>query len=281
MNEHPYVGPPPGGLDRALREARRRRWRTAGVGSGSAMALALVAAALVAQTGTQSLTQLPDTEIPAVVGIDESHETAPVERPNTVLPAQVTGEGPSPADPGSSASAEPGLGGATAPATTGSTGSGTGPATPDDATSTYRAGPLTSQQGIITVGLCGVDSESSPAQMCPQTTASTDQGVTTLDGQICSTQAETESLHFASHREVDFAISRDGRVVWRWSTWHPDRARPHTQPIQPGTCNSWTFGWTQVDSAGTRVPAGTYVLTTTFFADEVSDRRVKTVEFTL
>lgn len=280
MNEHPYVGPPPGGLEAAIREARRRRWRTAGVGSGSAMGLVVVVAALLAQTGTQSLTQAPDTEVPAVVGVDDAapgREDA--ERANTIAPDQLVG------GPAAPSSVTPAQGTGTSPTSVprGVTAPAGRPGDAAGGTSTYRAGPLTTEE-YVSVNLCPlVSSGGRSTTLCPTTWTQPGSrpGTTQLHADVCSADANRDALHFPGQREVDFTVRRGGTVVWRWSTWHPDNGPAHLRALSAGSCVAWSFVWTQVDRDGDPLPPGAYTLQARFEADELASDRVLSVDFTI
>ena len=66
-------------------------------------------------------------------------------------------------------------------------------------------------------------------------------------------------------------MSRNGHVVWRWSTGHPTSHQPHALTTPAGACWTWTAPWTDVDAAGRPLAAGTYTLTVTSRASEVAD----------
>jgi hypothetical protein len=88
-----------------------------------------------------------------------------------------------------------------------------------------------------------------------------------FEADVCNVDTTATELRFPTSAEVDFTVrSPTGAVLWRWSQWHPRRPDPHSLVVQPSACEYWSFRWSEVDSRGRRLPAGSYSLTVSFGA---------------
>jgi hypothetical protein len=286
VNDFPYVAPPPDGLQRAFTDARGRRFRKAGL-STSTVAAGLAVLALVAGgQGTQSLVQQPSPQQPAVSQLvpDDGREQLPsVPRPNQGQNVQVFGthqQRSTSASGGQSDGSQLG-GSASAPLRDQH-------AAPRSAGRPYVAGPMARQDNYGTYlpdPNCPLPrADTQTAELCSYAYYGTQSGPAPyrLQGEVCSTGRSLALLHFTGRNEVDMAVTTaKGKEVWRWSTWHPDRAYAHTISVDGGHCTEWVFDWTGVSSQGAKLPKGEYTLRVTFLAAELAQQRVRTTALTI
>jgi hypothetical protein len=282
MSDFPYVAPPADGLRLAMADARGRRYRSAGLSSATVGTALVAVLALLGGTGTQSLVQQPAPEQPAVTQLVPGPDGDRTSRQNTV--GAVTA-------PGVRHRAQTGQGSVTQVLLHNTTGgeastSGSGQA----AGKPYAAGRLTRNDNGVYVPQdpsCNVTGKAEDATtLCPAAYVYGPYSPPTapyqLNGQVCSTRTGTTTLHYAGRNEVDMTVvSKTGKVVWRWSQWHPDGGIAHTLGISTGACSSWTYDWTGVDASGQALPKGDYSLTVTFLAAELSGRNRSTYAFTI
>ncbi|HVF05778.1 MAG TPA: BsuPI-related putative proteinase inhibitor [Frankiaceae bacterium] len=66
------------------------------------------------------------------------------------------------------------------------------------------------------------------------------------------------SLRFATTKEVEFVVVRDGAIIWRWSTGVRFTKSSHTVPVPD--CVRWRTLWNGHLDDGTRVPSGRYAV---------------------
>lgn len=59
---------------------------------------------------------------------------------------------------------------------------------------------------------------------------------------------------------ADFAVTRDGQQVWRWSSGQAFPAVMQYLDVEPGDCYVWSTTWQGVDDYNRRLPAGQYGL---------------------
>ena len=129
---------------------------------------------------------------------------------------------------------------------------------------------------------CAVNGQTNNATLCPYTSAApvyNTQSLYQFYSDICSAKASTTVLHYASSNEVDYAVYRGTKQVWRWSSWHTATQTPHPLALQTGSCSTWTFNWTGVDAFGNKVAKGDYTLETTFLPAELAGRRTQVSTF--
>jgi hypothetical protein len=88
--------------------------------------------------------------------------------------------------------------------------------------------------------------------------------------EICRDSTGPSQLTFARRNEVDLAVLAGDKTVWRWSVGHADAAAAHTLAADADSCWSWTAPWTDVDASGRRLESGSYALSVTSTAREVS-----------
>jgi hypothetical protein len=278
VNDFPYLAPPEDGLRRAMADARRRRYRTAGFSTSSVAAAALVLGALVGGQGTQSLVEQPAPQQPAVTQVvpDGGTSARNAPRPNQVQPGRVAGQSPV------TGSAPVGTSAGTSRSETVGT-SSHGSARPAAAAKPYSAGKITRSDSLgYLPGDYNCPVNGGAQTFCPYSSASSySAGVYELFAEVCSTKAHDALLHFGQSNEVDFAVYKGSTLVWQWSRWHPARDAPHTATVTTGGCLSWTFDWTAVNFQGKKLPAGDYTLETTFLADELSGKEIMRRQFTV
>ena len=87
-------------------------------------------------------------------------------------------------------------------------------------------------------------------------------GARTLRLRACRAASDTSGvLTFRHENEVDFRITRDGRVVWQWSTVEgADPEYAHDVAVGRWECAVWTTTWYRNDLNGDRAAAGRYEL---------------------
>jgi hypothetical protein len=283
VNDFPYLAPPDDGLRRAMGDARRRRYRTAGFSTSSVAAAVLVLAALAGGQGTQSLVEQPAPQQPAVTQVvpdgGTTARTAP--RPNQAQPGQVAGQ---------SAGASTGAAGAStgaAPAVASRAQSAKAPPAPP----AYVAGTIERQDNYASTipGTCRIGDTSSTAALCPSTYVQGDGSKASpyvFQAEVCSSRTSLTLLHYAGANEVELAVYRvdakgPATEVWRWSRTNPDSPSPHTVGLQAASCTNWVFTWTKVASHGAPLGPGTYELRARFLAEELKGYAVPTTGFTI
>lgn len=74
----------------------------------------------------------------------------------------------------------------------------------------------------------------------------------------CNKTGETVEATFPSGQRYDFAVGRDGEVVWQWSEGQVFTQEFGTESWEPGECKSYQEIWDGRDTAGALVEAGTY-----------------------
>ncbi|MCU1589232.1 MAG: hypothetical protein JWP11_488, partial [Frankiales bacterium] len=94
-------------------------------------------------------------------------------------------------------------------------------------------------------------------------------GTTTITADICNVGTATETVSYATARELDVAVRQGNREVWRWSTGRRFGATPHEASVPIGECLTWTTSWSQVDVHGVPVAKGTYDVTADFDAEQL------------
>jgi hypothetical protein len=285
VNGFPHVAPPPDGLHRAFADARSRRLRSAGI-STSTVAAGLAVLALVAGgQGTQSLVQQPSPEQPAVSRLvpDGKERLPSVPRPNQGQSVQVYGTHQQRTTQATGSSPRGAQQGPVASVPLRDRHAG-----PRSASPPYVAGPIARQDNYGTYfpdTSCPLPrADTQTAQLCAAARYGIQSGSSPyqLQGEVCSAGTSLALLHFAGRNEVDMAITTSkGQEVWRWSTWHPDRAYAHTISVDGGSCTEWLFDWTGVSATGTKLPKGDYTLRVTFLAAELAQQRVRTTQLTI
>lgn len=283
MNDFPRIAPPADGLVLAMTTARSRRLRKASASSGaSALALTMVAV-LAGTSGRSTLTQQPTPEQPAViVQVVPDGQTQSTERgakPNVVSPLSGSA-----ARPGSVAALGPTGSSPSAPfipSDKDTTRTGNGRSLP---TVPYKAGPIQRNDNGLALPTCQVSSDGQSATVCPtsyESTSGQKAGSHQFQTDVCNSDAQPYTLHFDSSNEVDFAIIKGSKEVWRWSSWHAPKPDAHTAVVGTGACITWTFVWTGVDRHGVQLPPGDYTLRTKNFASEMSGRSIADVTVTV
>ena len=84
--------------------------------------------------------------------------------------------------------------------------------------------------------------------------------------QACNHTGGTVRTTWPTGQRYDFEVSRNGKLVWRWSDGRAFTQIYGTQDWQPNECHSWSETWNGTDSSGKPVSTGSYdvmgVLTT-------------------
>jgi hypothetical protein len=97
--------------------------------------------------------------------------------------------------------------------------------------------------------------------------------------EVCRDSTGDGTMTFSRRNEVDLVVSRGGTAVWRWSTDHPDERAVHTLAVEKNSCWVWTARWTDVDARGRALASGSYTLSVTAAARELSGFTEKTETF--
>lgn len=279
MTDFAYVAPPAEGLRMAMGTARTRRLRKAGA-SSSFMAAALVVLAVTAGTpGRSTLLQQPAPETPAFTeqrtvpaGPPEHHQT-----PSSTQAARF-------------ASLTTATGAAVGPqlSPTSTVLSLPRQAVPRASDHRYRAAPIARSDGGVLFPSpdCKVNNDGTArdSSLCPSASAGYDATKKSynLYGDICSGNPNVVELTFTRDNEVDFAVARNGKEVWRWSKNHETTPAPHNRSLATGTCLGWTNTWAGVDNEGHPLAAGNnYTLTVDYLTSAMQDKPSYTSSFTI
>lgn len=117
--------------------------------------------------------------------------------------------------------------------------------------------------GDLTNTNCGFNPIPATASLCLSSRASQQKnGSVVLTYTACQRQPSLADavLTFETGKEVDFAIKKNGRVVWQWSTGQRFAPGVRKVVIDRTACAQWRTRWTGVLDDGTRVPPGEYEL---------------------
>ena len=282
--------PPPEGLNSVRLEASRRRrvraMRLTAGGAATAAAAAVVVAITGATGGADTLQPLPPAVRPTSGPVATATLSPPAvpppitTNPGTVGNADRSG-GPQPVVTATSGPEGEGAAVSTAqPAAE--------PRAQDSASSGSRGDEprmtryRSTYESPAGARLCGGGSSSDDSGFhngvgwCPSVSAYRVSGGVRLTFQICRDATAGGRLTFASSREVDLVLRRDGRTVWSWakvSASHPDS---HLLTTPANGCWNWTLVWPGTTSDGKSAPRGTYSLTGASTAQEVSPDSAKT-----
>jgi hypothetical protein len=268
----PRHAPPHGGLAEVTARARRRQRRAAAGGAG---ALALSAVVLIALGGTAGTDSLRQTDI-GVAG------TSP--RPATSATGGAPFASARPAVP--AATPHPGRPAATTDAGGSTAGGSPAPAAARQAASqamrrAYSHDPV---GGTVCGGIVSDPAASDGQKLCGGVDAATaTRGYADFAVTGCLDRAATNdaTLTFASDREADVALYRDGKRVWLWSAGRTFRRRAHSLPLTAGDCYTWTTSWRTTDAAGRALPRGDYEVRGTIAAAELGSDNAWTTTLTL
>ncbi len=120
-----------------------------------------------------------------------------------------------------------------------------------------------------------------PDGFCAMAWVWSQDGYDTLSLQVCRAHdaADTRALSFPRGLESDFRVLDQGAVAWTWSTGSTWDESPHTEPMAPSDCLSWSVAWTGTDETGVPVPDGTYVMEAEAFAPELGEGARFQIEF--
>ncbi|HOJ21882.1 MAG TPA: BsuPI-related putative proteinase inhibitor [Armatimonadota bacterium] len=75
-----------------------------------------------------------------------------------------------------------------------------------------------------------------------------------------------ERLLFRSGQKFDFTVTRDQKVVWRWSHGRAFTMALEQITLKPGESRTFEAVWEQKDNAGKEVPEGEYLVTSVITA---------------
>jgi hypothetical protein len=76
---------------------------------------------------------------------------------------------------------------------------------------------------------------------------------------VCNVTSGTVSREFSSSQRYDFEVSKDDKLVWRWSDGQMFSQVIGSESWKPKECKSWSENWDASTSDGGRAPAGDYV----------------------
>ncbi len=93
--------------------------------------------------------------------------------------------------------------------------------------------------------------------------------------------SRASQFSFDTTQEIDIAVYRQGKLIWRWSSGQTFRHDPHSLPLQPGTSYDWTTTWHAVGPDGHPLPAGDYDVVGTVLATELGTSNSWTSSFSL
>ena len=119
------------------------------------------------------------------------------------------------------------------------------------------------KHGNDSLNPCGLNPVPSNPSLCLTSRASQQKsGSVVLTYTACQAQPSlaAATVTFPTAREVDFAIQKDGRTVWQWSTGQRFAVREHRVLIGTNQCVQWRTRWTGLLDDGTRVAPGQYRL---------------------
>ena len=119
------------------------------------------------------------------------------------------------------------------------------------------------KNGSGSLNPCGLNPVPSNPSLCLTSRASQQKsGSVVLTYTACQAQPSlaVATVRFPTAREVDFAIQKDGRIVWQWSTGQRFAVKEHRVLIGTNECVQWRTRWTGLLDDGTRVAPGEYRL---------------------
>lgn len=239
-------------LDAVVRDGRRRL-RRSGALSGSAVLVAgiLAGASLVAGGKHDALEVVPASPGP-VPSADGAAGPVPPGRGASSLPgAGLVSPSSAPRSRAPGAIATRGPGGAAPPRVV--------HVTP------YRESPDV-EYGAESCPVDRVLTEGSPpgTQLCltagknGRTVRSGDTFLIEVDLCNALSSANAARLTYATGREHDVSLERDGSVPWSWSRHHTFPQGAHSRQLERGTCLAWKTPWDTRDDSGRLVQPGTY-----------------------
>jgi hypothetical protein len=275
--------PPIDGLQDVRREAGRRRRRRAAISAASgATVAAAAAAAIVLATETGGLAVLKP--VPPAAHLPSSRPAATAHLPKSVASTPDRSGGHRPTSVGSLPTTRK------RPATSMATGNSdaVAPARPAQSQqqSTVMSGHRTPYMtryrstwkgsGVADRRLCsGVESSDDQGThhgvgWCPSAIATRVSGGERLTFQICRDSTSGGQLTFSGSREVDLVLRHNGHVVWSWAKVRPGHPDSHHLTAAADGCWNWTLVWPGVTSGGRAAPRGSYTVTASSTAQEVS-----------
>lgn len=258
----------------AITSAARRRQRRAAVLTSGVVA-ASVTAALFVVGGSASPDSLRTTT-PAQPG---GNQSSPVTAPGSGATTTRPGAAPAASRPATS-TATNGTGSAPGPNPSASaTPAPPRPHPPAPAVQRTYSGP-----GSQTV--CGgiVDGTEHPdsTRYCGAMSATPDGHDIDFDIEATlDATSRASQFSFDTTQEIDIAVYRQGKLIWRWSSGQTFRHDPHSLPLQPGTSYDWTTTWHAVGPDGHPLPAGDYDVVGTVLATELGTSNSWTSSFSL
>jgi hypothetical protein len=274
--------PPPGGFAVARRAATRRRRAKAAVASTSVAGAAVAVLALLGSSslpGDDSLrvTSPGGSASPAASAVETSSPA-----PAASGAPETTPSAPLKPSPGDTAGGQP------QPDPAATAGDGT-----DAQAAGYRTPELqrsyVSRVTPTSTTVCGGGEQGNTdptlqytVNWCTSAAVTPAKAGHDLTSQICRDSSSDATLTYPGSREVDFVVLRsDGKVVWRWSTDHPDAGVGHQLAVAREHCWVWTAHWTDVDGEGRALPRGSYTLVARSGADELQGKPEERASFTI
>lgn len=259
----------------AVVASARRRQRTALAAAGGGATAAVVAAVLLLTGGGAT---------------DSLRVVTPAGHGNTTTtPPRATGHLTHPA------TQRPGVAVSAAKAGTGSVGTAAGPRAANQgaessSTGSRQAGPQPmhrsysgSDQQTVCGGIVTHAQPPTTPRYCGDVAAATDaHGRVEFDltGTLDAASRPSQ-FSFSTSQEVDLAIYRGGKLVWRWSTGQRFAHDSHSLPLQSGSSYDWTTTWQPTDVNGKRLAHGDYDVVGTILASELGSDNSWTTTLTL
>jgi hypothetical protein len=267
------VAPPADGLRLAFVAARRRRNTKAGAVGTASLLAAVAVLASTGGTGDRTLLQepLPPASTSHLGGLT-GNETAPAPTATAMPTTSDVVSDPAVASGTGFAARTTSVGRVQSGGTSGEASRGglrAAGAKPISAPMTRNSGSLYTGQGDL---MCPARKQQEQQRgLCTDISAyQPTTGRYSITAEICNLGAATETLSYATARELDLTVRRSGIEVWRWSLGRHFAATAHQLLIGGGTCVQWSTSWAQVDSHGVPVKAGSYSVVADFDADEVA-----------
>ena len=260
--------PPPDGLERALREAQRRRLHSAGFG---APVMALGCAALLALSSTAGSDVLGQDRVPDVGSDGSGVSLVPVPEPRDGERSPRTAVRPvqrpsAPALPSAPAQ-EPGV--------------DRGPVEPSAprASTLARSDPGMTREGPLYIVSPRTTCTVGERTLCSGLDVTPIESGFSVVAHLCSHGPAPVSLRFPGSLEVDLVVGPPGAPDWRWSDGRTFDTAPHTLRLEQGQCWRWSTTYDARSSDGGPLPAGMHRMTAEFTAEALGDASQAQADF--
>jgi len=277
LRHHERTAAPTGRYQEIVTSARRRQ-RTAIAAAGGGVTAAVVATVLLLSGGGA-----PDSLRVVTPAVHGQATSSPQPQAIRRLPHPATehpGLPVSAGNSGATGSVGAASGAQASGQSAGSSATGSRQAASQPMHRTYTSG--TQQQTVCPRVFPGDQSQTTPRYCGDVAAAIGAHGRIDFDLQGTLDAARPPSqFSFATSQEVDLAIYRGGKLVWRWSTGQHFARDPHSLPLQSGSSYDWTTTWQPTDSNGKRLAHGDYDVVGTILASELGSDNSWTTTLTL